>query len=921
MMSRGHFRRRRRQIVVSAITTVCATLGTGTSLHAQAQLAQLDPFAITPDVVDDVPFAAASLFDVRVGRITHTPMRVYDTGKALLVPVAAVFQLVGFPHTTSSGRVSGEVRTDHRRVIIDSDARTVAMGTHVDTLAPQAIIAVHGSVYLSLTYLEQMLGSDVVADRSDASVTILNADSLPIARRMALDAAHAAFVSDAAMTPPLRNVVRPNVPSWGIGSLDYAISNISTFGETMTSFTSAVSTTVVGGALVTRLSGTGTTVRSETAWQGAWPTGGAVTQLRIGDGTSGDMTSMRARGVFMTNAPYLRPVLLSGVPFDGALGPGWTVDAYRDGILVGFDSTNAAGRYTLTLPVHYGENPFRFVATGPLGQQVELSRTWRALPQMLPRRAFEYALDGGACLERACGWGSHGELRYGVLPNWTVRTGASHYTWNEDPNVAELQSRARPYAGTSVVPINGVSIDADVSLPTSVSAAQLRHAALWLDPTPGLTVSAAYQANLEAGGSVPSRPRGTTLVVKEWSLDAYLAGTPLHPGWEAHASAFTTPIGVRAGGRFGAIIPAGRATLRPYLRAARDISDQGTLAGLNVVALPNIPWGVLSQSWIQGTVEGGPGASPNNPRFFMSAKRAEVLLSRGDGEHSSHTDAGVRWQQGQRGATFTFRLVRAIGGVRSSMTMDVTNGTGPGGVTTAPRLTHVASGAVYWNDRIVTTPDPIVDRTGVVGIVFLDANGNGRRDPGEEAIPSVLVRVDGYVVRSDSSGRYEAWGLTPAQDAIVTIDTVSLASPWLAPSRNATIIRTGMNRGTVVDIPVIRAGVAEGSVTDDLVAKGPTSSTQSDATRNIDIGNADSAMSDWRDGGSVVVLTNLATASQTVVEIFSDGTWYCLGLPAGTYEAVLARAGATGTTASGRRVQFTVVAGKTTSHIRIPGSR
>ena len=53
------------------------------------------------------------------------------------------------------------------------------------------------------------------------------------------------------------------------------------------------------------------------------------------------------RGFSVTNSPYNRPSTLGIIPFGGPLGPGWTVEAYRGGRLVGFDSVNALGQLLL----------------------------------------------------------------------------------------------------------------------------------------------------------------------------------------------------------------------------------------------------------------------------------------------------------------------------------------------------------------------------------------------------------------------------------------------------------------------------------------------------------------------------------------------------------------------------------------------
>src|SRR5207302_12616 len=75
-------------------------------------------------------------------------------------------------------------------------------------------------------------------------------------------------------------------------------------------------------------------------------------------------------GVASTSAPFVRPSLVGDRRDEGALEPGggWSVEAYRGGQLLGFDSVDATGRFSVPVPVRYGENPVDFVAYGPLGE-------------------------------------------------------------------------------------------------------------------------------------------------------------------------------------------------------------------------------------------------------------------------------------------------------------------------------------------------------------------------------------------------------------------------------------------------------------------------------------------------------------------------------------------------------------------------
>jgi hypothetical protein len=67
---------------------------------------------------------------------------------------------------------------------------------------------------------------------------------------------------------------------------------------------------------------------------------------------------------------------------------------------------------------------------------------------------------------------------------------------------------------------------------------------------------------------------------------------------------------------------------------------------------------------------------------------------------------------------------------------------------------------------------------GLAGYVFFDANDNGRREPGEEGVPDVVVRLDGrFVSRTDKHGLYEFPAVAAGAHRVEVVpDNVPL--PW-----------------------------------------------------------------------------------------------------------------------------------------------
>src|SRR5437667_269972 len=169
-------------------------------------------------------------------------------------------------------------------------------------------------------------------------------------------------------------------------------------------------------------------------------------------------TVVDAGSVAITNAPYVRPSLIGSLRYAGSLEPGWSVEAYRGGDLVAFDSASPSGGFSIDLPVRYGENPVDFVAYGPFGEIREFNRTYRVLTELLPARQFEYGVSGGQCPQPSllCTTTGNLDLRYGVTRRWTVQAGIDQY-WRDS-----LPDRTHPYAAVVGNPSNAWAIQSEV---------------------------------------------------------------------------------------------------------------------------------------------------------------------------------------------------------------------------------------------------------------------------------------------------------------------------------------------------------------------------------------------------------------------------------------------------------------------------
>lgn len=92
----------------------------------------------------------------------------------------------------------------------------------------------------------------------------------------------------------------------------------------------------------------------------------------------------------------------------------------------------------------------------------------------------------------------------------------------------------------------------------------------------------------------------------------------------------------------------------------------------------------------------------------------------------------------------------------------------------------------------------------VSGVIYLDANDDGRLDAGEQGAPNVTVILDGrYVARTDSQGRFEFPSVVEGRH-VVTVVPDNLPLPWVVKNDGRTELNVAVRSSTQVEIPAQR---------------------------------------------------------------------------------------------------------------------
>jgi hypothetical protein len=278
-----------------------------------------------------------------------------------------------------------------------------------------------------------------------------------------------------------------------------------------------------------------------------------------------------------------------------------------------------------------------------------------------------------------------------------------------------------------------------------------------------------------------------------------------------------------------------------YRGAAGDSAGFAIDASADAVLLG--PWKWLRTSTVQGQLAVEPAHGLTALRASIGRRISELL----------RLDAAVGWFRAG-GLTLELGLTTATRGPQAGTRSRLSQ-------TGSQELTF-SSGSVAWDPRtrVVKLGDGAgLDRAGISGVLFRDDNGNGVRDPGEPGLAGIPVSVGGFAAKTDSEGRFAAWGFFPSEPVQIDVDTLSLPDPHFLLPAPVIRVRPTPNAFGAVQLPVVVGAEIAGFV----------------------------VIGDQAVAGVPVVLRELNTGVEINIVTFGDGAFYKGAVPPGDYEVTL----------------------------------
>jgi hypothetical protein len=753
--------------------------------------------------------ANSLVLEVRLdGHLLSDSLNTYQDDGRVLVPLGELARLLTLAITVNpdKGTASGFVIQEDQAFALHIADKVLTLGDHKTPFEPGEIVVVGDDIYLSHALISRCLPVDLSVDLPTLQLRVKPRVRLPLQERLARETLASQISSG---RPETGSYDYPEfISPIGLADapfIDQTFGADARFVPDSKQYRTAYSAYVTSDFLGMEGSANVTATRDKPLPDIRFtlgrhdPEGALLGPLHARSLLFGNVATpavpqvMNGRatglGLLLSNRPLSQPTSFDRHSLRGDLPPGWDVTLYYNDALVGYQGVAVNGQYAFeNLPLSFGNNDFRLVFNGPLGQ-VRVERQSFLLSQSIVKPGdFYYALaqqrDEDGSLR------SVAQFDFGLTKAVAGNAGLVHMpgiTPDSARNYAQLGLRA--YGGQMI------------------GSAQL---------TAGPDGGFLFEGNLK------TRLGRYSLEFTHLQRNKTFLSEQLFGGEQG----LKYRDQVRVNGALGlSWLP----TMSLALEGTRDLLESGDV---------NASVSGRASATLLGT------AVSNSLRWqyagSSSSADGSVQLSRrvlGVGL-SAQMDYGLRPVSAVEAMALTADRTltsgyRINGGVLRTPTSDLTQVSG--GVSKNLGAFSVALSGSYSNRRelvvglqmfVATWRDPrsgrwsldsqpLAGTGGVSARVFVDKNGNGVKDEGEPAVPgaSFMINRGGrHPARTDEQGIAFIGRLLSGQYADLALDQSTLDDPQWKPRVVGARLLPRPGRVEQLDFPVVSTSEVEGYV-------------------------------------------------------------------------------------------------------------
>jgi hypothetical protein len=762
---------------------------------------------------------------------------------AFYLPLEEVLERLEINHVVDvrRGMASGRYAAA-REYRIDFNAGLGTIGRVTHRVERDRFLITELQIFVLPSLLEQLFGLKSTVDPHLLTVEITSAEELPVAESFRRRQRHALLAATSGSSvAPLRYGRQRRVLDGGV--LQYSLAGESADGAELFRFDLLGGGELLGGdfqAAVHGSRGGGSRGPYQSDWRWHYVVGDAhaISQLTLGRFYSNGLQPRTIEGLEITNGPVELRTRLGDYSIDGVVEPNAEIELYLNDGLAAVGRADAFGQYRFALPVSYGTSILRIQSYGASGGVRREERALQIPFAFVPPGRADYELEAGRSRQTGAPAG-HGRVAIGLANGLTSSVAVDY-----DASASTL--RWVPYGGVSARLGSGHIVSLDV-------APRVLYRASWEGMFPS-------RANV---GATFTRFAATSWLnyaaaADEWSVHAYSPVGPRSAGGmlQGHArlrrgedGSRNTLLRITAGAQAGFVRPLVGYDWTRVRSASGLVGTDRRDARLGAVAHPlrraAVPRPLRALLVSGSQTYDVAGRAPRQTELHVSSP-----ITRG-----GWVEASFYRDRLTRTTRFELHVVVEDRRTRSATTMSTQTG--------AQRLTQSLSGTVAYDSRsraLVLSDRAWIGQSAVLMRFFVDRNGNGRFDAGEEPVPGATIRFDRAVrLESGGAGVVRATDLPAYQRVTANVDVSGVRNPLWMPKAQLFAFITDPNRYKPIDIPFFVAGVVEGTVVRRRAGE------------------------DRPVAGLKLRLRRVDMDFQVDLPTFSDGTFYHMGVPPGRY--------------------------------------
>ena len=723
-----------------------------------------------------------------------------------------------------SRRATGWAYDEAQTITIDRVKNTEQIKNITRTLAYSDIRDTPEGWCVSLAALARWTAVDIRADTTNATLVLHSDKKLP--PQLALERRTRASVSNAVFD--LSSLPKSSSPYRGIRmpSVD-VITNVAVVRDHVSGRRASAryelfaSGEVGPGAYDARLSSddTGLPASLRVRAYRTDPDGRLLGPLRATHVAAGDVQGLATalvaqtgigRGFVVTNRPVDRPLTFDRTDFHGELPRGWDAELYRNGALIAFANDRADGRYEFTnVALQYGQNRFEIVLYGPQGQ---IRRSIKAIPVGLasipPRQTWYWAgadEEGRDLINLVTtqpttsrGWRGSFGLERGLDARTSVAA-SLHSLWLPDAqrrNFGEVALRRA--LGPALAEISAAFDHRGGQAMRSQVLAQLGRT--------NLNVETIWAGGGFTSDRVTRGVRGLHTVSADHYFGVGRTAVPVH---------FDARYTQRSGGDDSIELTARSSLNLGRMSLTGELAYRGQRRAFGPDPPPQTEAALLFNSRIGPVRLRGEGRWRLSPDSRFQSATLVGEWSAGDSLlHPAQWRAEFGYDEqlsrAHAGFGYTRRFERFLLSATGEAASDGSIAAGLGlafSIGADPRRTG----------GLRVTADKLASQGSALVRLYRDANGNGRRDAGENPEKDVQVTAGRVPVPrlTDANGEVVVDGLETFQAVLIGVDGSSMPDPQVQPSTPGRVVVPRPGNLAIIELPLVAAGDIDGTLVKD----------------------------------------------------------------------------------------------------------